>query len=173
MGQYHESDDVLKQVSPTLVENTFSASLMPHISSIQSSHHNTANPETLSRIFNVGLDTARRTLRITTKQGIHQAVHPISCRYRVDHSHFNRCWLNSTFHTDTLFSKVQSLHEKKCAHVFINGAFTAIYPLVSKQQAGDSLREFINDVGIPDHLVSDLAGEHAGPHTKFQGQEKQ
>ena len=46
----------------------------------------------------------------------------------------------------------------------------AVYPIVLKSHVGDSLRELINDVGIPDWLYSDLAAEHMGTNTEFQQQ---
>ena len=41
---------------------------------------------------------------------------------------------------------------------------------MSKSHAGDSLRELINDVGIPDRLYADLTVEHTGTNTEFQQQ---
>lgn len=91
-------------------------------------------------------------------------------RYRVDHLHLHRKRLNTTFYTDTLFSKVTSLRGNKCAQVFTDGRFIAIYPLTSSRHAGDALREFTSDVGVPDTLVADMAGSHTGDNTEFTRQ---
>ena len=132
--------------------------------------HTVINAETLSRMWNVGLQTAQKTLRATTQLGVRTAVHPITRRYRVDHLHLHRKRLNATFYTDTLFSKVQSLRGNKCAQIFTDGKFTAVYPMSTKAKAGDALRELSSDVGIPDNLVADLAGEQSGEHTEFMHQ---
>ncbi len=66
-----------------------------------------------------------------------------------------------------MFSRVQSLRGNKCAQVFTDGKFTAIYPLTTKEHAGDALREFSSDVGIPDTLIADLAGEQTGDNTEL------
>jgi len=134
--------------------------------------HSIVTPELLSRQWSIGLDTARQTLRATTQNGIRTAIHPITRRYRVDHLHLHRRRLNRTFFTDTLFSRVTSLRGHKCAQVFTDGAFTAVYPMHSKKEAGDALRMFIQDVGIPDTLMADLAGEQTGDHTEFVKQAK-
>ena len=42
----------------------------------------------------------------------------------------------------------------------------------SKKEAGNSLRMFIQDVGIPDTLMADLAGEQTGDDTEFIKQAK-
>ena len=171
-NQPRETDMIIGSVTPHLVESRFCSDVMESIkiSSFQVNRHSSPTPETVSRLWNVGLETAQRTLRATTQQGIRSAVHPIFRHYRVDHLHFHRKRLHATFHTDTLFSKIISLRGNKCAQVFMNGAFTAVYPIMSKSHAGDSLREFINDVGIPDRLYADLAAEHMGTNTEFQQQ---
>lgn len=42
--------------------------------------------------------------------------------------------------------------------------------MTTKAHAGDALRELYSDVGIPEHLVADLAGEHTGANTEFAKQ---
>ena len=171
-NQPRETDMIIGIVTPHLVESRFCSDVMESatISSFQVNWYSSPTPETVSRLWNVGLETAQWTLQATTQQGIRSAVHPIFRRYRVDHLHFHRKRLHATFHTDTLFSKIISLQGNKCAQVFTNGAFTAVYLIVSKSHAGDSLRELINDVGIPDRLYADLAAEHTGTNTEFQQQ---
>jgi hypothetical protein len=135
-----------------------------------STRHSRVTPENLSRLWKVGLETAQKTLRATTQDGIRTALHPITRRYRVDHLHLHRRRLNTAFYTDTLFSRVASLRGNKCAQVFTDGQFTAVYPIVSKSRAGESLRQLSHDVGTPDHLTADLAGEQTGSNTEFMRQ---
>jgi hypothetical protein len=68
-------------------------------------------------------------------------------------------------YTDTFFTKVQSLDGNKCAQVFTNGKYTALYPAVYTANAGRVLGLFTEDVGIPESLMADLAGETTGKHT--------
>jgi hypothetical protein len=42
-----------------------------------------------------------------------------------------------------------------------------VYPMVAKREAGESLDHFVNDVGIPNELVYDGAGEQVGRKSKF------
>ena len=55
----------------------------------------------------------------------------------------------------------------KCAQVVTDGKFTMVYPIALKVKDGNTLWEYINDVGIPDRLVADLSAEHTGTNTKF------
>ena len=120
-NQPRETDMIIGSVTPHLVESRFSSDVMESvkISSFQVNWHSSPTPETVSRLWNVGLETAQQTLRATTQQGIRSAVHPIFRRYRVDHLHFHRKRLHATFHTDTLFS-IQKLfcYEETNVHRF-------------------------------------------------------
>ena len=75
--------------------------------------------------------------------------------------------MNSRFYTDTLFSRTTSLSGHKCAQVFTDGQYTAVYPLASKAHVGQALARFIDEVGVPDGLTVDLAGEQTGAATQF------
>jgi hypothetical protein len=68
---------------------------------------------------------------------------------------------------DTLFSKVKSIKGNVCAQVITNGHYTRVYPMPSKasKHIAQALRDFIDDVGVPDELVCDLATEQVGVHT--------
>ena len=129
--------------------------------------HSSVTPENIARMWNIGIETAKRTLHVTTQRGVRTAVHPLHRRYRVDHLHLNRRRLNGDWYSDTLFSKVTSLQGNVCAQVFTNGNYTSIHPLSSKSKVGQALTEFTDDVGIPDSLMTDGAPEIIGPGTEF------
>ena len=129
--------------------------------------HSSVTPENLARMWSIGLDTAKRTLQVTTQRGVRTAIHPLHRRYRVDHLHLNRRRLNGDWYSDTLFSRVISLQGNVCAQVFTNGNFTTVHPLSSKSRVAQALTEFSDDVGIPDSLMTDGAPELVGPKTEF------
>jgi len=52
---------------------------------ITNDRHSKVTPEELARKWNIGLDTAKKTLDVTTQEGIRTAVHPMTRRLRVDH----------------------------------------------------------------------------------------
>ena len=132
--------------------------------------HSKHSPETLAKMWKIGLQTAKDTMRVTTQHGIRHALHPISRRYRVDHIHLHRNRLHGNFFFDTMESKITSLRGNTVAHVLTNGAFCKVMPSPSKKYAGESLRVFSRDVGIPDKLHCDQAAEHTGPNTEFMNQ---
>jgi hypothetical protein len=131
-----------------------------------SERHSSVKFENLSRKWNIGLETAKRTLQVTTQQGIWTAVHPSHRQYQVNQLHLNRQRLNRDWFTDTLFSKVASIRGNTCAHIFTNSNFTTVHPLNLKR-VSQVLIKFTDDIGIADTLLSDGAAEDTGQHTDF------
>lgn len=134
---------------------------------VSNERHTTVSSENLARKWGIGLQTAQQTLRVTTQRGIRTAIHPLHRRYRVDHMNLHRKRLNSHFYVDHLSAKVKSLDGNSGAYLYTNGKFTSVIPCSSRTEAGDTLRRFTEDVGIPNKLTADLASEMSGKHTEF------
>jgi hypothetical protein len=49
----------------------------------------------------------------------------------------------------------------------MQGKFTRVVPMTSRKDAGKSLVDFTDDVGIPERLITDGATEFTGQHTEF------
>lgn len=84
-----ESDQILSDISSIYSHAKIAnrAAQSVHIVSQVASktRHSKVTPEHLARAWNVGLDRAKETLRVTTQKGIRYSIHPIHRRYRVDH----------------------------------------------------------------------------------------
>ena len=129
--------------------------------------HSIVDPETLARKWRIGYETARKTLAATTQMAVRTASVPLYRRYRTDLMSLRYNRLNDRFYTDTLFAKVKSLSGKTCMQVFCNADFVYTHAMVSKSEAGEALHNFVQDVGVPTDLVSDLAGEQTGWKSDF------
>jgi hypothetical protein len=101
------------------------------------------------------------------QHGMQMAIHPMTRRVRVDHLNLHQQQLRGTWFADTLLSKVKSKLRNTCANVYTQGKFTRVIPMTSRKDAGKSLIEFTDDVGIPERLITDKATEFRGRHTKF------
>ena len=65
--------------------------------------------------------------------------------------------------------RYKSLDCNKHAQIFANESFFATpYPMEHKNSAGQALKQFISDFGIPDKLVCDGDAEQVGKRTEFQ-----
>ena len=134
---------------------------------ISNNRHSKVSPEELARKWNIGIQTAKDTLKVTTQQGIQTAVHPMTQHMRVDHLHLHWNRLRGTWFADTLLARVKSKLGNTCANVYTQGKFTWVVPMMSQKDAGKSLIEFTDDVGIPEWLTTDGAMEFMGRHTEF------
>ena len=159
-GIWGEDDDIY-------IEKRFAQKLIKAVQVEQETRHQDGTAETLARNLNIGLETARRTMEMTTQQGIRTAVHPIHKRYRIDQIHLHRRRLPGLWYTDTLFSKVTSLQGNTCAQVITNGSYVRVKPLESKKYCSQLLTEMEQDVGVPDELIADQAGETTGKNTEW------
>lgn len=119
---------------------------------ISNERHSKISAEELVRKWNIGIESARATLKATTQHGVRHAIHPLSRRYRTDILQSRLRRFNCTMFTDTLFGSVKSLQGYTCGQVFTNGRYAYFEPMRSKGEAGDSLVHFTQQVGVPDKI---------------------
>jgi IS30 family transposase len=119
--------------------------------------------EKLATLWSIGLDTAIKTIQVTTQKGIRTTTLPIEQRFRTRQAQLRYKQLggrHGRFYTDTFFSGVPMLNGNSMVQLFTNDlAFTRVYPMKLKSQAHESLSTFIHEVGIPSSLHSDDAKE--------------
>ena len=124
----------------------------------------------ISERWFIGLQQAANTIKATTQRLLRSAILPLARRYRADRM-YERPRFRGVIYTDTLNGKVTSLDGNKYAQVFVTSDFFAtVYPMDTKAKAGDALKEFITDFGVPDKVVMDGASEQTGRKTTFMQQ---
>ena len=127
----------------------------------------TLTPEILARRWHIGLAAAKRTMIATTQTGLRNVLAPGERRIRQRMSHLKYPTLRGRFYTDTMFAKVKSLRGSKAAQVYTDGhGYDRFYPIATKREVPQTLVSLIHDVGIPQEIVSDNAGEEV--HGDFQ-----
>jgi len=179
--EYHEGntpstfESVLHKVSDVFSARTFARkvatteySMSPSIRlngsmASASERHHTITADSLSRKWNIPLSSARATLMGTTQLTIRSARLPLSRRYRTDTMRSDLRRLSTTIYTDTLVADVRSSRGNNFAQFFTDGAkdspFAVSYPIKSKEEAGNSLKSFATDYGIPFKIHSDNSME--------------
>jgi hypothetical protein len=153
---------VPRQVSQVEVQD------VPQVKTFQSKgRHSTITPEELSERWQIGMAQAKETLKRTTQRLVRSAVMPLARRYRADRM-FEKKRLRGMWSSDTMDGRVKSLDGNRYGQVFANGSYFAeIYPMASKKDAGQALREFCNELGVPDELTIDGSREQNAPGTEF------
>jgi hypothetical protein len=129
--------------------------------------HSLVTAQELSERWFIGLAQAHETIKVTTQNVTRSAVLPLSRRYRADRV-FEKPLLRGEFYTDTMDGRCKSINGNRYAQVFANKDFFATaFPLHSKSEAGDALRQFINEYGRPEKLTFDGSQEQCGRKTEF------
>ena len=120
----------------------------------------TIGAETLAKRWNIGLETAKKTLNVTTQKGLRNIISPVSKRFKRQPYHRKRI-APGKWYSDTTFYKTKSIINGDTAAQITTNArgYARFVPLQSKAQASDGLMEFINKVGIPELLVTDGSKE--------------
>ena len=125
-----------------------------------SDRHSVLTKEVLAKRWGVSLETASKTLKVTTQNGIRKVVKPLERRFKSFQKHLNYPRINARYYSDTLFAKYKSLRGNSMGQVFTDGrGDTHFYPFRRKREAGHSLKEFILDNGAPAVLITDGAKE--------------
>ena len=157
---------LLAGISTALTDETLLPRIVSsvHIANTTSrNRHCDISPESLSAKLRIGLNTARDTLKVTTQQGIRQAVHPITRRYQTDTMSLQIRRLRATIYTDTGFINTKSLAQNTCYQGYLSDNFIKIIPMRDQKDAPDSLLAFAHDVGAPAELIPDHAAMLIGP----------
>ena len=117
-------------------------------------------PEILSRRWNIGLEKAQDTLRVTTQAGVRNVLVPSERKVRKKAPWLKFPAVKGRWFTDQMFSLVESIHGDIGASVFTNGTgFDKVYPIHTKKDHSEATMHFIHDVGVPQTIVSDGAKE--------------
>ena len=128
------------------------------------------DPRDLAEKWGISFAKAAKTLKATTQRMLRSALLPLSRRYRADRM-FERPRIKGTMYSDTYIGNVVSLDGNRYAQVFANEShFIKSYPMEKKSLAGDALKQFISDYGVPDKLVVDGSKEQTKRGTEFYQQ---
>ena len=93
------------------------------------------NPEQLAAQWNIGLDTAKQTLKVTTQAGLRNVYLPSERKVRLKAPWLKFPSINTRIYSDALFAKVPSIHKARAAIVYTDGhGFDSVYPVISKRE---------------------------------------
>mmetsp|Transcript_5914 Transcript_5914/g.9071 ORF Transcript_5914/g.9071 Transcript_5914/m.9071 type:complete len:144 (-) Transcript_5914:1790-2221(-) len=129
--------------------------LKPPKTFLLSKRHSNTTPEDLREAWNIRVDQARMTLEATTQHHLRSAIMPLSRRYRMDRM-YKQKRLCCKMASDTMDPRCQGLHGYRYCQVFgSKQLFAEAYPIHQKKDCDEALRQFIDEYGAPDILITD------------------
>ena len=136
---------------------------------ISTDRHTKITSEVLAERFCIGHHKAMATLRATTQRGLRSAILPLARRYKADRM-LSVKRLAGSFATDTLYSKIKSLHQNIASQIYSHKCgFNVTYHLkkVDGENVGFTLSDFVHEYGAPQKLTYDGAQVQRGSKTRF------
>ena len=134
-----------------------------HIHALTTTVKGELNSSYLSRLWNISLDTAKRTLNATKQDSMHIIKNGLTRRRMAHKSRLDYKRLAgylADFASDTFMSNVTSTRGNKYIQLFVNrGGYVKAYPMQRKGQANEALDKFLLEVGLPNSLLTDGAKE--------------
>ena len=139
------------------------------VGGIQAGKPTGVSSEFLSKIWHISPELAEKTLQQTSQLYRHGQDNILSKRYPTNDRMLRYRRINSQFFTDTFFvtAKGKSTRGHSCAQLFVSDkGFVGIYPMSSKGQFPEALHQFCKEVGVPQTLVVDPAGEQTSKQVR-------
>ena len=97
--------------------------------------HSEIMPENLAKRWHIGVDAAKRTMKVTKQLGVRSLVHPAQRRFCTAMPHLRYPRLHGMFYADTMMSNVKSIRSFEYVHLIGNGrGFSKFYPMTAKNQ---------------------------------------
>ena len=134
----------------------------------QTERHAKVRDDDLARWWHISILTAHQTLKATTHMDIRYATEPLLRQYKTNILvNLNARRLTGRWYVDTLHAPVRLIEYNVCAKVFTKTDMVAVYPQKRKAEVLFGLDAFIDNVGAPETLISDNAGEQTGHNSDF------
>ncbi|KAI2504636.1 Reverse transcriptase (RNA-dependent DNA polymerase) [Fragilaria crotonensis] len=116
---------------------------------------------TLARNWGIDLQTAKRTVDVTTQRGVRTVLHPtLSRRFRTNDRQLRYRRLPIDCFTDTLISNTTSRRNNKYAQIFATSdGWCRAFPMQKKSLAHEGLSLLFQREGVPNTIIMDGARE--------------
>ena len=119
--------------------------------------------EHLSKIWKISLDEANKTLDITSQTRVHKDDPKLSRNYGTNDRMLRYKRIGEYFFMDTFYATSKAGKSSRghtCCQLFVTDkGFVFVVPMKSKSEVLQAVKQFAKEIGVPDALISDAAGE--------------
>jgi hypothetical protein len=123
------------------------------------------NAEQLSKTWRINLETAARTLDVTSQKSTRKDNPTLSRNYGTNDRMLRYKRLNEYFFMDTFFATKKAGKSSRghtCCQLFVTDkGFVYVVPMKSKSEVLHAVKQFAKEIGAPDAIISDAAGEQS------------
>ena len=126
-------------------------------------------PVDLAKVWRIDVETARRTIEVTTQWKQQDADGSLSRNFSTNDRMLRYRRINSHFFTDTFFvtKKAKSTRGNTCMQLFVSDkGFVYVVPMKSKGEFPKALKMFAKEIGVPLALILDPSGEQSSNKVK-------
>jgi hypothetical protein len=117
----------------------------------------------LSKIWKIDLDSAKRTLNVTAQNSVRTEDPKLSRNYGTNDRMLRYKRIKEYFFMDTFFATKKAGKSSRghtCCQLFVTDkGFVYVVPMKSKSEVLQAVKQFAKEIGAPDTIISDAAGE--------------
>jgi hypothetical protein len=121
------------------------------------------NAEHLSKVWQIDVESAQKTLDITTQHSRRSENPAMTRNYSTSDRMLRYNRIKDYFFMDTFFATKKagkSTRQNTCCQLFVTDkGFVYVVPMRTKADVLEAVKQFAKEVGAPDAIVSDMAGE--------------
>jgi hypothetical protein len=126
--------------------------------------------EHLSKVWRIDLETARKTLDITSQNCGRTDNPELSRNYTTNDKMLTYRRIKDHFFMDTFFATSKtgkSYRKNTCCQLFVTDkGFIYVASMQTKAEVMQAVKQFANEVGAPDAIISDAAPEQISQKMK-------
>jgi hypothetical protein len=127
--------------------------------------------EHLSKVWLIDMDTAKRTLEVTTSHRQHVPNPKLAKNYTTNYRMLRYKRIQDKFFMDTFFATKKagkSTRGHTCCQLFVTDkGFLYVVPMKSKSEVLNALKQFSNEIGAPEAIIADSSKEQKSQDVKL------
>ena len=140
------------------------------VSSADIKSYKGVNAEKLSKIWRIDLQTAKRTLDVTSQNCSKSHGSSLSRNYSTNDRMLRYKRIHQYFFMDTFFATKKAKSSSRgytCMQLFVTDkGFVHVVPMKKKSEVIYALKQFAKEIGAPDAIVFDASGEQTSLEVK-------
>ena len=126
-------------------------------------------PERLSKIWSIDIETAKRTIDLTTQHVKHESGGHLKRRYSTNDRMLRYKRIQTHFFMDTfqVTTKAVSQRNNKYMQLFVSDTgYMFVYPMKLKTEIPNAVKAFAKEIGVPTSLICDPEGTQTSRELK-------